>query len=253
MRDRHMDREKKERKREKVTDIKTEKNIKRERERERERERGCTFMPFILMYVNASTEQSTSKAFQSSPGSFLAEPTLKIIQEQGPSTSTAALLNYKDKISNKPKLQTKLFVDKKTLKTKTKPSTNKVKPGGLTATGSSSQILQQKEKKTDRKDRRQTEDGQRVVKKDTTCKVCNGRKFGFYAKRNVPCRVCSSCKTTKCGECKTCLQPSMKKACMRKECVNPILAKCKCPFAESPHLIQGCGGIMPQNFNVAQQ
>jgi hypothetical protein len=77
-------------------------------------------------------------------------------------------------------------------------------------------------------DTRRTQVRQKVDKKDTLCKTCNGRKVGHYAKRNIKCKVCIGCRTPKCGVCKNCLKPSLKKACIKNECVNPILAKCTC-------------------------
>ena len=77
-------------------------------------------------------------------------------------------------------------------------------------------------------DTRRTQVRQKVDKKDIICLKCNGRKSGYHAKRNINCKVCVGCKTPKCGVCKNCLKPSLKKACIKNECVNPILAKCTC-------------------------
>jgi hypothetical protein len=60
-----------------------------------------------------------------------------------------------------------------------------------------------------------------------TCTKCNGRISGIL-KRKMRCRTCSACRRTNCGSCKACLNPSMKKACLLKECKAPVLPKCKC-------------------------
>jgi hypothetical protein len=73
-----------------------------------------------------------------------------------------------------------------------------------------------------------TKNQKKASKMDRLCKKCNGRAFGYYAKKNIKCKVCFGCKSPKCGNCKNCLKLSLKKACIKQKCLNPILANCKC-------------------------
>jgi hypothetical protein len=77
-------------------------------------------------------------------------------------------------------------------------------------------------------DTRRTQVRQKKDKKNVLCQKCNGRKIGHHKKRKIKCQVCIGCKTPKWGVCKNCLKSSLKKACMKNKCINPILAKCKC-------------------------
>ena len=60
-----------------------------------------------------------------------------------------------------------------------------------------------------------------------TCTTCNGRISGIL-KRKMRCRTCPPCLRENCNICKPCLTPSMKKACIHKECDAPVLPKCTC-------------------------
>ena len=47
-------------------------------------------------------------------------------------------------------------------------------------------------------------------------------------KRRMRCRECAGCKATKCNECQFCLKPHLKKPCVRKVCLFPVVPKCPC-------------------------
>lgn len=47
-------------------------------------------------------------------------------------------------------------------------------------------------------------------------------------KRRMRCKECAGCKATKCNECQNCLKPHLKKPCVRKVCLFPVVPKCPC-------------------------
>ena len=82
------------------------------------------------------------------------------------------------------------------------------------------------------------EERQRSIKyKDQNCR-CGGRKllknnparskvhFGF--KKRSRCTYCVGCKAPKCMECCCCLKPHLKKPCVNKKCLYPVIPRCEC-------------------------
>ena len=39
-------------------------------------------------------------------------------------------------------------------------------------------------------------------------------------KKRLPCGHCAKCKAPKCGRCKFCLRPSLKQACVQRQCIS---------------------------------
>jgi hypothetical protein len=46
-------------------------------------------------------------------------------------------------------------------------------------------------------------------------------------KRKVRCKKCERCLAQKCNQCKFCLKPSMKKACVKRKCLYQAIFKCQ--------------------------
>ena len=51
-------------------------------------------------------------------------------------------------------------------------------------------------------------------------------RTGF--KKRSRCKQCKGCLATKCGRCTPCLRPAMKKPCVDKICLFPVVPKCPC-------------------------
>ena len=62
-------------------------------------------------------------------------------------------------------------------------------------------------------------DGQNAYFKKTV-------RTGF--KKRSRCKQCKGCLASKCGKCTPCLRPAMKKPCVDKICLFPVVPKCPC-------------------------
>ena len=62
-------------------------------------------------------------------------------------------------------------------------------------------------------------DGQNAYFKKTV-------RTGF--KKRSRCKQCKGCLASKCGKCTPCLRPSMKKPCVDKVCLYPVVPNCPC-------------------------
>jgi hypothetical protein len=62
-------------------------------------------------------------------------------------------------------------------------------------------------------------DGQNAYFKKTV-------RTGF--KKRSRCKQCRGCLASKCGKCTPCLRPAMKKPCVDKICLFPVVPKCPC-------------------------
>ena len=51
-------------------------------------------------------------------------------------------------------------------------------------------------------------------------------RTGF--KKRSRCKQCKGCLASKCGKCTPCLRPAMKKPCVDKICLFPVVPKCPC-------------------------
>ena len=47
-------------------------------------------------------------------------------------------------------------------------------------------------------------------------------------KRRTRCKNCEGCKAPRCEQCPPCLKPSLKKPCLQKVCLFPVIPKCPC-------------------------
>ena len=66
---------------------------------------------------------------------------------------------------------------------------------------------------------------------DDTAAICKSRCSGFQ--KRMHCKKCAGCTAPICGECRPCNVPSMKKPCVNRPCLFPIIARCPCLQVEN--------------------
>ena len=75
------------------------------------------------------------------------------------------------------------------------------------------------------------EQSRSITNKDVICRCgFKSDKTGALTgqKRRTRCKKCAGCMALKCGKCRPCNVPSMKKPCENRACQFPIIPKCPC-------------------------
>jgi len=70
-----------------------------------------------------------------------------------------------------------------------------------------------------------------ITNKDVMCRCgFKSNKTGAHTgfKKRMRCKTCARCTAPKCGKCRPCNVPSMKKPCENRVCLFPIIPKCPC-------------------------